>query len=524
MALNSVIGGGHMDSQDGRDSRAQQLRAAAYIRMSTAEQTVSPQLQAEFLQHYAAHHGMSIVATYEDRGCSGLVARGRPGLQRLLVDVVSGHSEFSVLLIYDVSRWGRYQNADEAGFYEYQCRRAGIRVVYCAEQFLNDGALMSQLLKSIKRSMAAEYSRELSAKVFCAQCSLAVQGYKQGGAATYGMRRVAVGADGRALRLLEPGEHKPHPADRVRLVPGSDEERAIVRRIFDWYIRKGWSMRAIRRRLNHDGILCRGKCWSDYLVSSVLSKPQYWGTLAYNRRSSKLRTSRLRNPPQTWISAEHALDPIVSIDEGAQAQRIREMRNGSDPEAVLTAIREVYQQYGRVSHSLLSAIPGMPGQRRLVRMFGSLSQACVAAGVNVDARQSTKLDARTQIALRDQLYRKVQAAVVSAGGQVAVLPGRADCMLLNRQLVLRLSIACCRQAYRRPRWRILVRGKRHADFVLAGLLDLNNAAVVRYALVACSAEPRGILYLGSGRYEKSRGLLFPTLASVFGMAEPGSPP
>ena len=37
---------------------------------------------------------------------------------------------------------------------------------YCAEQFENDGSLSSTIIKSMKRAMAGEYSRELSAKVF----------------------------------------------------------------------------------------------------------------------------------------------------------------------------------------------------------------------------------------------------------------------------------------------------------------------------------------------------------------------
>ncbi|MDR7048618.1 DNA invertase Pin-like site-specific DNA recombinase [Duganella sp. 3397] len=49
--------------------------------------------------------------------------------QQLLADVAAGGTDFPVLLIYDVSRWGRYQVADEAGFYEFICRSAGIRVV-----------------------------------------------------------------------------------------------------------------------------------------------------------------------------------------------------------------------------------------------------------------------------------------------------------------------------------------------------------------------------------------------------------
>jgi len=67
------------------------------------------------------------------------------------------------------SRILQAQHAGRPGIYEYLCRRAGIAVVYCAEPFCNDGSPMQALLKHIKRIMAAEYSRELSVKVWHAQ-------------------------------------------------------------------------------------------------------------------------------------------------------------------------------------------------------------------------------------------------------------------------------------------------------------------------------------------------------------------
>jgi hypothetical protein len=71
-----------------------------------------------------------------------------------------------------VSRWGRFQDADESAYYEYICKRAGIAIQYCAEQFENDGSPVSTIVKGVKRAMAGEYSRELSAKVFAGQCRL----------------------------------------------------------------------------------------------------------------------------------------------------------------------------------------------------------------------------------------------------------------------------------------------------------------------------------------------------------------
>ena len=51
-----------------------------------------------------------------------------------------------------MSRWGRFQDADESAYYEYICRRANVGVQYCAEQFENDGSAIShdaQRLQSV---------------------------------------------------------------------------------------------------------------------------------------------------------------------------------------------------------------------------------------------------------------------------------------------------------------------------------------------------------------------------------------
>jgi len=154
------------------------LRAAQYVRMSTEHQQYSPENQLEVIRQYAASHQMEIVREYSDHGRSGLNIAGREGLNTLMTDVEGKQADFSALLVYDVSRWGRFQDVDESAYYEYVLKRAGIRVHYCAEQFENDGSMSSSVLKTLKRSMAAEYSRELSVKVFSGQCRLIELGFQ----------------------------------------------------------------------------------------------------------------------------------------------------------------------------------------------------------------------------------------------------------------------------------------------------------------------------------------------------------
>ena len=135
------------------------LRDAQYVHMSTEHQQYSPENQLEIIPQYAAAHQMEIVREYADHGRTGLNIAGREGLSRLMEEVEAKRINFSALLVYDVSRWGRFQDVDESAYYEYVLKRAGVRVHYCAEQFENDGSMSSSVLKTLKRSMAAEYDR-----------------------------------------------------------------------------------------------------------------------------------------------------------------------------------------------------------------------------------------------------------------------------------------------------------------------------------------------------------------------------
>jgi len=138
--------------------------------MSTDLQQYSTENQLDKIKRYADQRGFEIVRVFEDAGRSGLTLTDRNGLQDLIRVVQSGTANFEAILVYDVSRWGRFQDADEGAYHEHLCSRAGIRVHYCGEQFDNDGSIGSILLKNVKRVMAGEYSRELSVKVFAGQC------------------------------------------------------------------------------------------------------------------------------------------------------------------------------------------------------------------------------------------------------------------------------------------------------------------------------------------------------------------
>src|SRR5689334_11506015 len=110
-----------------------QRRAAQYVRASTDMQKYSGENQKFAIAAYAARRQIQIVRTYNDEGRSGLDIERRPALRKLIEDVQSRNNNFDLILVYDVSRWGRFQNIDESAHYEYVCNKNGVSIAYCAE-------------------------------------------------------------------------------------------------------------------------------------------------------------------------------------------------------------------------------------------------------------------------------------------------------------------------------------------------------------------------------------------------------
>jgi DNA invertase Pin-like site-specific DNA recombinase len=210
----------------------------------------------------------------------------------LLQDVISGRAEFKAVLVYDVSRWGRFQDSDEAADYEFVCKHARIPVHYCAETFANNNSLPSSVMKAVKRAMAAEYSRELGDKVFAAEKRWAELGFKQAGSAGYALHRLMISSDGTRKQLLAKGEVKCLQSDHVVLVPGEPEEVACVREMYRLVVEGKSTPFAIARELNRRKLTERGRNWNHQNVYRILT--HYLGHLAFGRYGSKRCTQRIR--------------------------------------------------------------------------------------------------------------------------------------------------------------------------------------------------------------------------------------
>jgi DNA invertase Pin-like site-specific DNA recombinase len=359
------------------------LPAAIYVRASTEHQKYSTSNQADGLRQYADAEGYTIIATYEDNGVSGLDLRGRPALRQLLHDVLAPARAFDVLLVYDVSRWGRFQDPDEGAYYEFLCRRAGVRVIYSAEPFFaGETGPMAAVLKSIKRAMAAEYSRELSRKTYLGQRRITLEGFAVGGVHNYGLRRLLVDGIGNPKKILERGERKSIQTDRIVLTPGPEDEVRVIRRIFRLCADKLMGSKLIARTLNQDHLPGpRGRRWSGRTIDRILTNEKYAGTNVYGRTRGQLKQRRVDTAPTSWIRKEGAFKGIISAALFGRANAvIGHLRPRRTDEQLIAALRALYLREGRITRRLMVADPHVAAPETYACRFSGIGNAYRLAG------------------------------------------------------------------------------------------------------------------------------------------------
>ncbi|MEJ7933839.1 recombinase family protein [Sphingobium sp. AN558] len=467
------------------DSSKKRYRAAQYVRMSTDLQKYSTENQAEVIAAYAARRDMDIVRTYADEGRSGLNIAGRDSLRRMIDDVRSGAADFDVILVYDISRWGRFQDADESAYYEFICRQGGITVHYCAEQFENDGSLSATLIKSVKRVMAGEYSRELSTKVFAGQCRLITLGYRQGGPAGYGLRRHLVDEHGALKAPLEKGQHKSLQTDRVILMPGPENEQETVRRIYRMFVLQRRSEREIALILNEEGVatgLDRG--WTRGIIHQILTNEKYIGNNVYNRVSFKLKKVRVANPPDMWVRGDGAFQPIVETDFFEAAQHIiAERSRRFTDEQLLAMLQDFRVRKGVLSGFVIDEDEDMPSSSAYRYRFGSLVKAYSLIGYD-SGRDYRYLETnRTLRLLHPQIVADTVSEIERVGGAVVIDPA-TDLLRVNGEFTVSLVLSrCSESAGGSHRWKIRLDTGLEPDITVAVRMAPGNERPQDYYLL-----------------------------------------
>jgi DNA invertase Pin-like site-specific DNA recombinase len=467
--------------------------------MSTDHQQYSIANQSAAIALYAAAHNIGIVRSFIDEGRSGTTVNGRRGLQELLCTVQSGVPDFELILVYDVSRWGRFPDSDEAAHHEFLCKKAGIAVRYCAEQFENDNSPTSNLLKSLKRMMAGEYSRELGVKVFAGQCRIASLGWWNGGRAPFGFVRRLVDKDGRRKQVLKRGERKSIATDRVTLCRGSRKAVATIKLVYDLFTNERKNFSEIKNYLNARGLFLNGGAWTGVRVRCVLINPVYKGDYVFGLRSKGTTKIHTKNPPRKLIVCEGAFPRIVAPEQFARAQDlIAERANRRTKPEMLKALQNLWKRKGTLSYRIVDAANGVPSSTSFIRRFGSLSAAYGLIGFPhrdcsyAAARRSAK-------GILEKLCEEICYRIRAVGATAARGSGLGS-LVINGNLSAKVVMTF---GHTSPEgqtiWRLPIHLGPRVDILIIARLDLAQQSILDYYVVPALAELRGNFHVKEGR-------------------------
>ncbi len=360
--------------------------------MSTDLQDLSIDIQKAAIRSHAARHGFEIAKSYVDEGRSGLSLHRRTEMKRLLTDVEGPECPFSVILVYDVSRWGRFQDTDAAAYYEYHCRLHGIEVIYVQEPFGLERSPMTALVKSLKRAMAAEFSRELAVKTIAGQHLAIQRGFQIGPAPCLAIRRVAVAPDGSERPLLRL-DRKSRQSERIRWVTGPDHEVQTVRSIFERYAYSEVSMQDLAAQLEAEGArAASGGVITVKMLATLLSCETFIGNFVWGRVDHTMRRrGRVRKDgDRGLVRARGSLPAIIDNEtwEWVQAKRFRRGTYRTSRSELLSRLRAALERNPALTSVELKAY-GCPGYKAYASKFGSFREAVRLTGVDVSSADAS---------------------------------------------------------------------------------------------------------------------------------------
>lgn len=299
-------------------------KGVAYYRHSAEDkQENSVLIQQEATEKLVSQHNAEIIHFEADEGVSGL-SSDRPAFHRLFDDWILNPDAppFDYVFVYDVSRWGRFQDQDEAAYHEFRCKQQGKKVIYISRGWpKEEDALISHLQTSIERYMAAEYSRQLSEKVFHGSRKVSEQGFSAGGTAPYGMTRVLLNEQHEPIGTLKKGEHKVIANQRVILAPAKDNTVEVIKWVYTLLTEEWMRPGEIATKLNREGIpSASGKPWDSDKVTRLLTNETYTGTLLYNKTWGRLKQKKRLNPRSDWVVRPNSFEAIIKPEVFKKAQ------------------------------------------------------------------------------------------------------------------------------------------------------------------------------------------------------------
>ena len=462
------------------------VRVAQYLRMSTDHQQYSLHNQSEYIKDYAEKNNMEIAYTYDDAGKSGVSIIGRHSLQQLLSDVEQKKIDIQAVLFYDVSRFGRFQNSDEAAYYSFLFERNGVDLIYCSEPIpTKDFPLESSVILNIKRSSAAYHSRNLSEKVFIGQVNLIKLGYHQGGMAGYGLRRLLVDENGIAKEILGFRKRKSIQTDRVILIPGPKNEIKIVNSIYDLFIDDNMPEFIIAERLNEQNIPAEnGTLWTRAKIHQILTNEKYIGNNIYNKTSSKLKSRLVKNPKHEWVRCDKAYKPIISKKKYNKAQEIIQLRSiHLTNEDLLEKLKQKLESNGKLSGFIIDEDDTGPSSSVYRTRFGGLLRAYTLIGYKPEHDYS-------YIQINEALRSFYSGIIEDFKGEIL----KSNCYIdeykyapmlyINDELLISVLITkCTPMKSGKLRWKVRFDNSQKADITIVIRMDSQNISPLDFYII-----------------------------------------
>jgi DNA invertase Pin-like site-specific DNA recombinase len=259
-------------------------KAVAYLRVSTERQAnevhTSLADQDRAVRALALKLGASIERTFTDAGASGATADGRPAFLELLAWCDAhrrGTKDPGFVLVLNDSRFGRFPDPEEAGYWRHHLQRLGWTVRFAeGDDVVGDFRTVVRAIGSVQ---ASEYRRNLVANTRRGMKGAATLGFWTR-EAPFGFRREVVYPEG-SRRILEVGALKA-PNEKVKLIP-HPAEAAVVRWMFDVYASGAESLGSLVRVMERR---FPDRRWSKTQIQHMMKNEAYRGAVVGGRRRS----------------------------------------------------------------------------------------------------------------------------------------------------------------------------------------------------------------------------------------------
>ena len=278
------------------------MNIAAYCRVSTdkADQLNSLEAQKEFFSEYTKRTGDTLVRLYADEGISGTKIKNRKEFLRMMAD--AEHGLFDMVVVKDISRFAR--NTVDLLQNVRKLKSLGIETQFLTANMTSMGN--SEFVLTIFGALAQEESANTSKRV------------------KFGKKMNA--EKGRVPNIVY-GYDKTI-GDYFNLAI-NEEEAAVVRQIYEWYIKDGYGAAKISIFLNERGLRTKRNCqWSQNGVCRILTNELYTGKIINGKQevTDFLTGQRADKDETEWMVVERPDLRIIEPEVFEQAQQIMQSR------------------------------------------------------------------------------------------------------------------------------------------------------------------------------------------------------